>query len=98
MACTKNARCTGLPQVQLHLATAWPAEAVPPSQAAMLGFFDGPDPVVEAASVKIQALERGRQQRKKFKEAKEAKEGTQEAQEAPEPEESEEKIFATWKL
>ena len=40
----------------------------PPSRSAMLGFFDAPDPVVEAAAVKIQAMERGRQERKRLKE------------------------------
>ena len=36
-----------------------------PSQAAMLGFFDSPE--VEAAAIRIQAVERGRQQRKQLK-------------------------------
>jgi hypothetical protein len=34
----------------------------------MLGFFDAPDPVVEAAAVKIQAMDGGRQERKRLKE------------------------------
>ena len=58
-------------EVQLHLdtdAVAKPVAASPPSRAAMLGFFDAPDPVVEAAAVKIQAMERGRQERKRLKE------------------------------
>lgn len=53
------------PKVQLYgPGTEVPAQTAP-SQAAMLGFFDSPE--VEAAAIRIQAVERGRQQRKQLK-------------------------------
>eukprot|EP00438_Fugacium_kawagutii_P010343 Skav212596 [mRNA] locus=scaffold125:706659:709591:- [translate_table: standard] len=48
--------------------------AVVPQPSAMLGFFDAPDPVLEAAAVRIQAVERGRQQRKMLKAQRQAAE------------------------
>jgi len=52
-------------KVQLYgPGTEVPAQTAP-SQAAMLGFFDSPE--VEAAAIRIQAVERGRQQRKQLK-------------------------------
>ena len=54
-----------MPKVELYgPGTAVPSQAAP-SQAAMLGFFDAPE--VEAAAIRIQAVERGRQQRKQLK-------------------------------
>lgn len=54
------------PKVQLYGPGAEVSQSqTAPSQAAMLGFFDSPE--VEAAAIRIQAVERGRQQRKQLK-------------------------------
>lgn len=50
----------GAPEVRLHVAT-----EVPARRTSGRHFFDGPDPVLEAAATRIQAMERGRQSRKR---------------------------------